>query len=121
MKNVITALLVTTFALGLSSGVRATTCLEIGKAVVDSFVSTAKLKIEGGDAAAAYNNLINTQKATCETSVGLRNKGADAITVAKVISMAGGDFIAKMDRTNLGVASFGMTQMSASLGYAFGE
>lgn len=120
MKNVITALLVTTFALGLSSSVRATTCKDIGKSVVDNYVAVAGYSVQTETQVTAYNSLVETQVDICRTSVQMRKRGASPESAAKVIlSTANG--AARTARTNDGVVANSMSQMSASLGYAFGE
>lgn len=120
MKNAITALFVTAFALGMASSAGAATCQEIGKSVVDNYVATARYSVNTDAQTEAYNALVATQVTMCDTAVGMRKRGVDAKTAATVISTVIANNAKTVTDAN-GVVTSGISTMSASLGYAFGE
>lgn len=118
MKNVITAVIVASFALGMSSGVKATSCDDIAKAVVDQYVVAANFSTETPEQKEGYAGLVAAHKATCLSGVAVRNKGMGPEAVAKIIQTSARG---STGETINQIISRSMTVTSYTQGYAFGE
>lgn len=122
MKNVITALLVTTFALGLSSTVRATPCKDIAQRLVvaNTFAAGVNLDELNSSQKASLENAANNLTDVCLMGVSMRKEGIEPKTAANVVLNATKRVAAETE-TLIDVSTMVAGSSALSLGYAFGE
>lgn len=120
MKTVIAVILGSTMALSFTA--EATPCKDIGAAVVDQFIAVAGYKTETPEQISAYNGLVDSQIASCESGKRMRLRGQSAESAATSITLAAAKAVDKGTASSVtGFTSVTMTQTSFSYGYAFGE
>jgi hypothetical protein len=120
MKNVITAIIIATFSLGVASEVRAASCTEIAKSVVNQVIAVSGDSVATASQKEGYDDLIHVHTKICENGVRMRKENAsyyDAtrlIRGASAIGSKGG-----VDKNRF--VSNAISNMSFSMGYTYGE
>ncbi len=120
MKNVIIAVVLATFALGLSSGVRAASCDTIAKATVDQFVAVSGAAMKTPAQKESYATLIGAQKQICLNGVEMRSNEASYYDASRMVrGVIGGTQKAGMNQDAF--VSNALSTMTFSMGYTYGE
>lgn len=120
MKTLIAVLIGSSMALSFSA--EATSCRDIGAAVVNQFVAVSRFKVETPEQIQGYNGLVAAQVQTCLDGKKLRLRGASSKDAGVAMTLAAAQAVDRgnSDKTS-GLNAIAMTQTSFSYGYAFGE